>query len=143
MSAPLPGALAAAPPVVVLGPVDATGGETLRILRHRKRLPREEPALSPEKFAAWLSDLDARGAQLSYDGAEFLLRWPTPPAYHWRDPERCRSNFKALLLRFGLKWKRPPATTQAPEVIDPDPYAGAKTEEDYERAEQLDLWGGL
>jgi DNA polymerase III epsilon subunit family exonuclease len=70
---------------------------------------RAEPALSSEKFSAWLTELSSRGVSLAWETNAFVLYWPSQESYSFRDVERVRVNWASLLEHFHL---RPPTAEQ-------------------------------
>jgi len=64
---------------------------------------RAEDPLRPAQLTLWLSDMESRGVVLSWEDGCFTLAWPSLESYGYRDVERVRVNWSALLTHFKLR----------------------------------------
>jgi hypothetical protein len=86
-----------------------SGAETYRVTRplttRSGKLPgqRAEAPLAAAQLDDLLASFDRRGVTLRLVDGVFELSWPSREAYYFRDVERVRVNFDALLLRLGYK----------------------------------------
>lgn len=75
---------------------------------------RAERPLSVDQRLLWLSDLEFRGVRVTFDETPaspcFLIYWPSIESYDFRDVERFRVNWRALLDYWGLRAHEPQAT---------------------------------